>query len=545
MTFANRSLVVVPVVVAALVCHGVPALTSAEVESIERELAARPLLVKDWQGSVCPLETVKGARLLGRTPSRASREISTSALGIGYETLDRATFDPTWTFKPMAEAGVKWARCQTGWIRCEKEKGVYDFAWLDEVVDGLKAEGVQTWFSVSFGNPLYTPCPKFEDDIAQAKKDGVLVPGWARGYVGEAACYHGEEAMRAWKDYVRHLARHFKGRVRVFEIWNEPEFFWRDAFAIAGDKYGVPTAARDYAAFMRTTAAVIREEIPEARISFNLAALSSGWIPALAKAGIGEFIDIFNYHGYEPYPEAALDAMYGQVKALFRRPDGTPLEIWQGESGRATDKANNGVTLPTQYAQARFIARRVVTDLAHGASVSSIFTVTDFLRYYPDGRDQFYGVLDAKTRQPKHGWYTLQCLGWLLDGLELAPENFIYFATPSSKAFTDHLPFAAVKTASFKRRGIPVFAIWQPQHVELNAAPVRGRLRFIVDEQVGALPHPVLIDPVRCTVWDVSALMNTNAKEAGRDKSRGIENLAPFDALDYPLFLTDLSVFTK
>ena len=43
-------------------------------------------------------------------------------------------------------------------------------------------------------------------------------------------------------------------------------------------------SARDFASFVRTTADVIREEIPDARISFNLAELSSGWIPALAAA---------------------------------------------------------------------------------------------------------------------------------------------------------------------------------------------------------------------------------------------------------------------
>lgn len=503
------------------------------------DAAAKPEapLKMNWQGTVSPYESLRGAKRIGRTPSRHANDIAKSPLGIGYETLDRCTFDPKWTFKLVAEAGVKWARCQTGWIRCEREKGVYDFSWLDEVVDGLSAEGVETWFSVSFGNPLYTPNDKFANALAKAKAEGVQAPGWARGYVGEAPAYHGEEAMDGWKRYVSELARHFKGRVRVWEVWNEPEGFWRDHSTSADDKYGTPKAARDFASFVHTTADVIRGEIPDARISFNLAELSSGWIPALAAAGVGEFVDIFNYHGYDPYPEAALDSMLGQVKALFRKPDGTPLEIWQGESGRATDKANNGVILPTQYSQARFIARRVATDLAHGAKVCSIFTVTDFLRYYPDGRDQFYGVLDGKTHKPKHGWYTLQCLGWLCDGLEPAPEIFVYFSTEKGKAFTDHLPYAAVKTAAFRRKGVPVVAAWQPQHVELNAQPLCGQLRFVVGEKAGALPNPILIDPVRCEVWDVSELFSAT--------TCGIEIVHPFYALDYPLFLTDRSVLEE
>lgn len=498
---------------------------------------SRDMLKMDWQGTARVYETLKGVSCLGRTPTRSSRRIVRSPLGIGYETLDRETFDPKWTFKLVGEAGVKWARCQTGWMRCEKEKGLYDFAWLDEVVDGLAAEGVETWFSVSFGHPRYTPCKAFEETWAKAKAEGTIVPGRARGYVGETAYYNGDAAMAAWKAYVRALAVHFKDRVRVFEIWNEPEWFWyKDAQSPLLTR-SIPDVARDFADFVKITGDLIREEVPGAKISFNLAKPSSAWVPALAEAGIGLSIDIYNYHGYEPYPESSLDKIFDQVRACFTCRNGRSPEIWQGESGRATGKSANGLTLPSQYSQARFIARRVTADVAAGAAVSSIFTVTDFLGYYADGSDQYYGVLDGKTHAPKHGWYTLQCMGWLLDGLERAPENFVAFKTYKDREFCDHLPYAAVKTASFKRRGVPVLAFWQPQHVELNAAPLRGRLAFVTGSKPGKIAHPILIDPVRCEVWDVAALVRK-----GGWQQHGIESLVPCYALDYPLFLTDLSV---
>lgn len=513
------------------------------VAEIKTRLASATPFKPYCLGNVYPYETMKGVALLGRTPSRHSRDISKSALGIGFETLDRGSFDPEWTYELLGQTGVKWARCGTGWMKCEPEKGRFDFAWLDRIVDSLRAQGIEPWFQLGWGHPEYTPCAKFDAEIAQAKQTNGKVYGWARGYVGEAPWYHGEEAMAGWKRFVRALARHFKGRVRVWEVWNEPGAFWREDNKVAWRKYGVSKAARDFAAFMRETAAVVRGEIPDARMSFDLARLSSGWVPALSKARIGEFIDIYSYHGYEPYPEAALDSMFEQLRTLFRRPDGTPLEIWQGESGRSTGKANNGVILPTEYSQARFIARRVTTDIAHGAAVSSIFTASDFICYYADGRDQYYGVLNGKTRKPKHGWYTLQCLGWLLDGLERAPENFVYFSTGTNKQFIDHLPYAAVKTACFKRKGVPVFAVWQPQHVELNTPPVCGRIQFVTGENVGAFKNPVIIDPVRCEVWDISGLLN--GAEAAKDNGLGIEEIKPFYALDYPLFITDLSVFNN
>ena len=124
----------------------------------------------------------------------------------------------------LAESGVKFARCQTGWMKCEKVPGQYDFQWLDEVVDPLAAIGIETWFSLSFGHPVHTPAEAYEKAWREA--NGKLVPGWARGWVGEIPLYHGEKGMKAWTEYVRALCRHFRGRVRFFEVWNEPEAFW-------------------------------------------------------------------------------------------------------------------------------------------------------------------------------------------------------------------------------------------------------------------------------------------------------------------------------
>lgn len=60
---------------------------------------------------------------IGNLPHKRSVDVKASALGIGFETLDRDTFDPKKTFRHLAESGVKRARCQTGWMKCEKTVG--------------------------------------------------------------------------------------------------------------------------------------------------------------------------------------------------------------------------------------------------------------------------------------------------------------------------------------------------------------------------------------------------------------------------------------
>ena len=64
-------------------------------------------------------------KLIGKFKKFSSKQIEKSYVSIGFECLDRELFNPDKCYDLLAESGVKHARVQTGWIRCEKEKGVY------------------------------------------------------------------------------------------------------------------------------------------------------------------------------------------------------------------------------------------------------------------------------------------------------------------------------------------------------------------------------------------------------------------------------------
>lgn len=510
----------------------------AKILAAQRDVSKLPQFKKEWNSfnyTFNPYAENARYRKLGFMPQKSSLEVKDSPLGIGFETLDRDTFDPKLTFGYLGESGVKYARCQTGWWKCERVKGKYDFAWLDEVVDSLAARGIETWFSVSFGHPDYTPCDFYEKQWEKARRDGTVVPGKGRGWVSQAPYYYGEAAMKGWCDYVKALARHFKGRVHVWEIWNEPEGFWQENHVVAEKKYGAVQAAKDFADFVHITSGVIKKVIPDARVAFNLARTSSVWVPTLAKAGIAEDVDIFCYHNYSRMPELGLEPAVEQARALFVRKDGTPLTIWQGESGRASGPSHL-YAFPSEYNQAKFIGRRIFFDLSCGAEMTSLFTVIDFQSYYPDGADQYYGVWNARENRAKLGYYTLQNLAWIMDGIEPAPENFAQFTTPgSSSTFTSLIPFNNVKVVSMKRGGVPVIAFWQMEHMDITAEPLRGTLKAVTDLP-SPFTHPILIDPIRGTVMDI-----TNACP---NLGTGEEKFAVW-AYDYPLILTDLSIFNE
>ena len=92
---------------------------------------------------------------IGNVKAFSSSEIKKSRIGIGFEKLDRAVFDPEKAYDKVAATGAKWVRIQSGWARTEKAKGIYSFEWLDSIVDNLVRRGMTPWLCLCYGNPLY------------------------------------------------------------------------------------------------------------------------------------------------------------------------------------------------------------------------------------------------------------------------------------------------------------------------------------------------------------------------------------------------------
>ena len=93
---------------------------------------------------------------IGKIIPKRSNEIKHSKISLGFEKLDRDVFDPEKAYDKVADCGVKKVRLQSGWQRTEKQKGVYDFEWLDTIVDNFVNRGIEPWMCLCYGNSLYT-----------------------------------------------------------------------------------------------------------------------------------------------------------------------------------------------------------------------------------------------------------------------------------------------------------------------------------------------------------------------------------------------------
>ena len=294
-------------------------------------------------------------RRIGTLRPRAVSEIRDSNWTLGCETIERGYAD-FWQYAGyLAPLGIKTIRIQTGWARCEPKPGEFDFAWLDRIVDFAVAKGLNVLLETSYGNPVYPGAG-----------------GWDLG----AGFPTSNEGLAAWDRWVETLSVHFRGRVRDWAMWNEPDI--RNP-ALPGHE--TAKSPEDIARFNVRTAKIIRRVIPDARIAgLSLASLS----PELFEkclAAMGEDVKLFDwfiYHGYTQAPEAAYRSVV-QLKAVLAKYH-PAAKMRQGENGcpseLATKFALSGIAW-SEYSQAKWDMRRMLGDLGHDVE-SSVFTICDF-----------------------------------------------------------------------------------------------------------------------------------------------------------------------
>lgn len=286
---------------------------------------------------------------IGALRPRSVTEIAGSNWTLGCEVLDRDFADYQQYKEYIAPLGIKTIRLQGGWAKCEKVPGVYDFAWLDTVIDDAKSRGLNILLETDYGNPIYPGGGGFD-----------LAGGFPTS----------EEALAAWDRWVEAMARHFRGRVRDWAMWNEPDI----------NPHHTP---EDIARFNIRTAAIIRRIIPDARIAgLSLAStapqLFDRCLKVLADEGALDWFEWFIYHCYTRNP----DLGYARTELLddILKKYGARAKLRQGESGCPSETTHRFALSGypwTELSQCKWNLRRYLGDLGHGYE-SAVFTICDF-----------------------------------------------------------------------------------------------------------------------------------------------------------------------
>lgn len=426
---------------------------------------ARPAL--DTSPDRAKTDLNPGLRQVGTIRPRSADEIAGSNWTLGCETLCRDYADYEEYKEYVVPLGIKTIRLQGGWAKTEQVKGTLDFAWLDKIIDDAHGRGLNIILETSYGNPLYE---------GGGGKD--LAGGFPTS----------EEGLAGFDRWVEAMATRYKGKVRDWAMWNEPDI----------NKSHTP---KDIALFNIRTAEIIKRVIPDARIAgLSLASSSPKLLDQCLKVldehGKVDLFHWFIYHGYEFNP----DRSYANVEALKATlaKYSTKAKMRQGENGCPSETATKFALSNhpwTQTSQAKWNLRRMLGDLGHDVE-SAIFTICDFNH---TGREinrkgLLHATADKKVDGIKLAYYSVQNLVSVFD------DTLERVKVPAVAVMYDK------GTAAFayrnKASGQCLVALWDNSGTPddaLVARPAQVMVKGL------AMKEPVWVDLVSGRVYEIPA----------------------------------------
>lgn len=285
----------------------------------------------------------------------------------------------------LKKAGVKWIRDECTWGAVEQQKKIYSIPErYDTYLNELFSQGTEVLMLLNYGNKLYD----------------------------EGGAPYTEEGLQGFVDYARFMAEHFKGRIHVYEVWNEYS-------TGMGNPKNQPIEV--YAEMLKRVYEAIKEVDP------NIKVLCGGFLHPSAPAfkrvfdSVGvDYCDGISYHPYcSPQNPDTMDT-HGDIESnvfldnelMWRY--GTQKPTWFTEVGWYTGTASDAVT---ENQHAAFMIRTYTLAMAHG--VERVF--------YYDFQDDFANI---EEREGNFGIIKT------FEGVEvpyLAKQSYVAFAAMANK----------------------------------------------------------------------------------------------------------------
>jgi hypothetical protein len=306
-----------------------------------------------------------------------------SPFGIGSCYINNRSAQDNARWVPqMAEIGLNVYRTpHTDWGAVEPEPGKWTWGPLDEQMKYLD-EHKFAYGAILVGNPKWN------------KKDA---PGTLP-----------VNNLPGWSNYVTELARHVKGKVKRFEVWNEPPNFT-----------GKDQTPADYAKIVVAAHDAVKAVDPSALVGLAAKSVHVNYLEQVIKAGAKDHFDYIVLHPYEVLngiaDSAGSESVYMHIVPTVRKmlaaqnPARVNVPIIFTELGSDAKKGGDH--------QAHALVKAYSMGIAQGVECIQWFEGRD-------GDSGPMGLLDDKGRpRPsytamaqmiKHLGHRPSCLGWVL-----------------------------------------------------------------------------------------------------------------------------------
>jgi hypothetical protein len=286
------------------------------------------------------------------------------------------------------QTGVTTIRDEVGWGALERTKDQLAMPEeFDRYVNGAVEAGIEPLLILDYGNRFYDNGDKPLSD----------------------------EALEGFARYSEFVVRHFKGQVKLYEIWNE----WDIAI---GSK--TPGTAESYAKLLKAVYPRIKKADPSITVlggAMTPGAVRGPWLEQLLKAGALSALDEFSIHTYnysatgrERSPEAWAEWMQ-QVQGLLRKYSGDkeiPLHVTEMGWPTQIDRRGTPPEVAAEYLARMYLLARTMPFMR---GIWWYDFQDDGWRY--SNNETNFGILRPDLT-PKPAWFALAGIAALVKNAE-------------------------------------------------------------------------------------------------------------------------------
>lgn len=309
-----------------------------------------------------------------------------------------------------------------------------------------------------------------------------MPPSWASDRPDDSKCPYGvgscgaPASMEAWREYVRQLALRYKGVIRYWELWNEPDY--RFFYASSRSMVELAKAAREE----------LKAVDPENRLLSPGVTASGGtlWLHNFLEAGGGAYVDAIGFHWYfGAVPEELRVSMFN-VRQILAAHGQAGKPIWNTEGAPVCRRAAPGgpcVMDALSPEQAESVApRAILTMWVNGVSAFAYYTAEG-------AGERTIALLTPDWKASSRAAHTLRSLGdWLQGAQAVAMESTadgVYVLGLRKAGREAHIVWTEGQQARFD---VPrSWSIDEMQPLGAPAAPMP------TDGRIQAGPVPVLL----------------------------------------------------
>lgn len=323
----------------------------------------------------------------------------------------------------LSSAGVYLLRRDFLWHEIEPEKDKFDFSGYDRIVDEAKNYGMEFIGLLAYGNSWAS-----QKSIECIKNRG------------SGCTNYPPDNPEDFADFVRETVAHFRGRVKYWEVWNEPNL---------GPSFFKPLSdPQKYAEILKAAYTSAKQSDPDSTVSFAGVLMPDYLIEPSGiefikevfnrEPDIKNYFDALAFHPYMyPYPpslppeqdtppsQGSIITTINSLKETMKELGIESKPLWITEIGWPTID-----NLPEEL-QAAYLVRSILLSLSKGINIYCWYTTWDADgTLFPEAENYFglirhFDPMSSTEPIPKRAYLALKTLSQIAGDYHVVLNNAI------------------------------------------------------------------------------------------------------------------------